>query len=378
MMATPVISPPTILVLTTDAFGGRGGIARYMRDVLLAACEWRAGQGSLFAIPRRISDPPGALPTNLRYLTVGASGRLGALRALLQALREARRFDLVICGHVLLLPMASLVSRLCRCPCLLFGYGIDVWQPPTSRLRRHLARRVDGALAISSFTADQMCAWMGFPRLQVTLLPPCVDLSAFTPGPRDGALAARYGLAGRRILLTLARLDARERYKGIDEIIALLPSLATTFPDLSYLVVGDGDDRPRLQQHAAAVGVADRVVFAGWIPDEQKVAHYRLADAFAMPSRGEGFGIVFLEAMACGVPVLASTLDGSREAVLDGQLGLLADPRVPADLQAKLEVLLRQPRGKRPEGLSAFAYPAFARKVHTLLDAWTPGAGSPR
>ena len=131
-------------------------------------------------------------------------------------------------------------------------------------------------------------------------------------------------------------------------------------------------------QHAAAVGVADRVVFAGWIPDEQKVAHYRLADAFAMPSRGEGFGIVFLEAMACGVPVLASTLDGSREAVLDGQLGLLADPRVPADLQANLEVLLRQPRGKRPEGLSAFAYPAFARKVHTLLDAWTPGAGSPR
>lgn len=361
-----------ILVLTTDAFGGRGGIARYMRDLLLAACQWRAGQGRVYAVPRRVSDPPGPLPANLRYLTVGAAGRLGAARALLRAWREARRFDLVLCGHVLLLPMASLAARLCRCPCLLCGYGVDVWQAPPSRLRQHLARRVDGVLAISAFTADRMCAWMGFPRPQVTLLPPCVDLHAFAPGPRDDSLAARYGLTGQRTLLTMARLDARERYKGVDEIIDLLPSLAPEFPDLRYLVVGDGDDRPRLQRKAATAGLAGRVVFAGWVPDDQKAAHYRLADAFAMPGRGEGFGIVFLEAMACGIPVLASAIDGSREAVLDGQLGLLADPRDPADLRAKLGALLRQPRGQAPAGLSVFAYDAFARKVGALLDAWVP------
>jgi glycosyltransferase involved in cell wall biosynthesis len=368
----------TILVLTTEAFGGRGGIARYVRDFLQAACEWRDGQGRVYAIPRHLCEPAGPLPANLRYLTGGAAGRLGALQALLAAWREARRFDLVICGHVLLLPMASLAARFCRCPCVLLGYGVDVWQAPASRLRRYLARRVDGAVAISAFTADRMCAWMRFPRHQVTLLPPCVDVHAFTPGPRDEALAARYGLTRRRILLTMARLDARERYKGIDEIIDLLPSLVPEFPDLSYLVVGDGDDRPRLAQKATALGVADRVVFAGWIPDDQKAAHYRLADAFAMPGRGEGFGIVFLEAMACGIPVLASTLDGSREAVLDGQLGLLADPSDPADLRAKLCTLLRQPRGEAPAGLSAFAYDAFAANAATLLDAWAPAVYSPR
>ncbi len=364
----------TALVLTTDAFGGRGGIARYMCDLLQAACQWRGGQGRVYAIPRHLSDPPGPMPANLIYLTGAAAGRLGAWRALFSAWHSAPRFDLVICGHVLLLPMASLVARLSRCPCLLCGYGVDVWRPPASRWRQRLARRVDGVVAISAFTADRMCAWMGFPRAQVTLLPPCVDVHAFSPGPRAEALAGHYGLSGRRILLTMARLDARERYKGIDEIIDVLPSLTAEFPDLSYLVVGDGDDRPRLQQRAVAAGVGDRVVFAGWIPDRQKVAHYRLADAFAMPGRGEGFGIVFLEAMACGIPVLASALDGSREAVLDGQLGLLADPRDAADLRAQLGALLRQPRGQVPPGLAAFAYDAFAHKVHSLLDTWAPGA----
>ena len=366
--------PPNILVFAPDAFGGRGGIARYLRDVLQAACAWRQGQGRVYAIPRRLDDPPGPLPPNLRYLTVGTQGRLGALRALRQAWTEARRFDLVLCGHVLLLPLASLTARLCGCPCLVFGYGIDVWQAPASRLRRRLARRVDGVVAISAFTADRMCPWLGFPRAQVTLLPPSVDLRAFTPGPRDEALAARYGLSGGPVLLTLARLEARERYKGVDEILELLPVLAAEFPDLRYLVVGDGDDRPRLQAKAATFGTADRTVFAGWIPDDQKVAHYRLADAFAMPGQGEGFGIVYLEAMACGLPVLASRLDGSREAVLEGQLGLLTDPRDRPDLEAKLRALLRQPRGQVPAGLAAFATEAFTQRVGALLDAWL-GAG---
>ena len=98
----------------------------------------------------------------------------------------------------------------------------------------------------------------------------------------------------------------------------MLPALAADVPDVAYLIAGDGDDRARLEKKAAALGVADRVVFAGYVPEEEKADHYRLADAFVMPGRGEGFGIVYLEALACGVPVVASSLDASREAVRDG------------------------------------------------------------
>ena len=118
--------------------------------------------------------------------------------------------------------------------------------------------------------------------------------------------------------MTLGRMDAGEQAKGVDRIIALMPRLIRQIPDLAYLVVGRGSDLARLRGLAAEHDVADRVVFTGEIPEGEKVAHYNLADAFVMPSVGEGFGLVFLEALACGVPCVGSALDGGREALRDG------------------------------------------------------------
>src|SRR5581483_442399 len=121
-------------------------------------------------------------------------------------------------------------------------------------------------------------------------------------------------------------------------------------------VVGDGNDRARLEAKAAQLGLSDRVVFAGYVPDEEKAAHYRLADAFVMPGRGEGFGIVYLEAMACGVPVVASKRDASREVVRDGELGIVVDPDAPGELRAGILAVLRCPKGTVPAGLSYFSF----------------------
>ena len=137
-------------------------------------------------------------------------------------------------------------------------------------------------------------------------------------GPKPAQLIERYGLAGKTVLLTLGRLDARERQKGIDELIELMPSLVSTVPTLVFLIAGDGDDRPRLEAKVAEMGLRDRVKFAGRISEEEKADHYRLCDVYSMAGRQEGFGFVFLEALATGAPVVASELDGSRNAVLDG------------------------------------------------------------
>lgn len=136
--------------------------------------------------------------------------------------------------------------------------------------------------------------------------------------------------------MTLARLDPRERYKGIDEILDALPSLLQTEPSLCYLIAGTGDDQPRLAAKAQEHGIAHQVVFAGYVPEAEKADLLRMADVFAMPGCDEGFGIVYLEAMACGIPVVGSLLDGSREALQNGAIGQLVNPDDPASLKAGL------------------------------------------
>jgi len=112
--------------------------------------------------------------------------------------------------------------------------------------------------------------------------------------------------------MTVARLWSGDIYKGVDVTIRALPKVAQDEQEVKYLVIGRGDDRPRLEKLAQDLGVGDRIIFAGFVPTEELVDHYRLADAYIMPSQ-EGFGIVYLEAMACGVPVLAGDGDGSAD-----------------------------------------------------------------
>jgi phosphatidyl-myo-inositol dimannoside synthase len=227
---------------------------------------------------------------------------------------------------------------------------------------------MDGVIAVSATTLRRFESWAG-PRSLSFVLPNTVSLDRFRPGPPDASLQERYGLAGRTVLMTLARLDANERYKGIDETLRVLSRLAEAVPDVAYLVVGDGSDRGRLEGEARRLRVADRVVFAGRIAEETKADHYRLADAFVMPGRGEGFGIVYLEALACGIPVVGSTLDASRDALLDGKLGALVDPDDPADLIRGIRSALERPKGEVSPLLSEFSEERFARRVHDILDA---------
>ena len=265
-------------------------------------------------------------------------------------------------------------ARLAGARQLLVVYGIDAWQPSGGAADR-LVPRVDRVLSISELTRQRLIAWSGLAPERAVVLPPTVDLRPFGPGPRSPALAARYGLEGKAVLLTLGRLAAAERYKGIDEVLECLPALLAARPDLAYLVAGDGDDRPRLEAKAAALGLGGRVVFCGRVPEAEKADHYRLADAFVMPGRGEGFGIVYLEAMACGIPVLGSRLDASREALRQGELGILVDPDDPTALQAGILAALARPKAV-PAGLAHFHADRFAERVAALLASLAPDGGA--
>lgn len=354
-----------ILVLLHDAFGGHGGIAKFNRD-LLTALTLVPGCSEVVALPRDSRVDPGPLPAGLTWRS-GAPGRIAYVLRLFRLSLSGGSFDLVVCGHINLLPLASPLARRLATPILLIVHGIDAWQPTGRFLTDAAARRVEAFAAVSRFTAERFRAWTGRPESCGHLIPNCVDLAAFAPGPPRSDLLDRYGLTGKRVVMTLSRLPGRERHKGVDEVIELMPDLRREMPDLVYLVAGDGEDRARLEAKARALGVGEAVIFAGYIAEEEKADHYRLADAFVLCGRGEGFGIVLLEAMACGIPVVASSRDASREAVAEGALGELADPDDSNALGAAIRTALGRPRGVVQEGLSAFDCRHFPARVAKIV-----------
>src|SRR5437867_889026 len=359
-----------LLVLLTDAFGGHGGIAKFNRDLLNALCAYPKVE-EVTAFPRTITEDQGVLPDRLIYETQAARGKRAYVYHLGRFLAPRNSLDGVLCAHIHLLPLAALAARRYRAPLTLIVHGIEAWRPPRISGLRHSLQSVNTFVSVSLLTKQRFLQWAPMREEQGHIIPDCVDLSKYGPGPKPAPLIERYGVSGRRVVMTLGRLSADERYKGIDEVLEVMPSLVREMPDLVYLIVGDGDDRSRLESKTRALGMDSHVVFAGYISEEEKAAHYRLADAFVMPGHGEGFGIVYLEAMACGITVVASKADASREAVLDGHLGILADPANPEEIRSAIKEALARPRGFQ-KGLDYFSFDRFVDRWHSLLSKSVP------
>lgn len=356
-----------ILVLTPDAFGRHGGMAKFDRDLITALCA-HPECTQVVAIPRLMPNPPGPLPAKLTYVTAGLNSKLRYVVAALNVVRSNPRFDLTFCPLINLLPIAFLLRPWVRAPIVAVVRGVDAWKPTSRRVTNYLVGKIDAFIAVSELTKQRFLGWAKLDSDKAFLLPPAIDLEAFRPGPKDAALLDRYGLTGKTVLMTLGRLASDERYKGFDEILELLPTLSTEIPNVAYLIVGDGSDRSRLEKKARALGVHDRVVFAGLISEAEKADHYRLADTYVMPGWGKGFGIVYLEAMACGIPVVASKVDGSREAVRHGALGIMVDPSNQQDIKAGVLEALNRPKGVVPKGLDYFFYGNFERRLHRIVE----------
>jgi phosphatidylinositol alpha-1,6-mannosyltransferase len=344
-----------LLALVTDAFAGYGGIARYNAD-LLAALADGDGKARILALPR-IADA-GALQVrpNLRQ----ERPRKGRAAYSAHALRAALTFrpDTVYCGHVYHGPLARMVARLSGARLISQLHGTEIWQGLGARHVAPLVRS-DRVLCVSRDTRARYHA-QAAEAGNAHVLPNTVS-AAFTCGNRAAARAG-LGLGDAFVLLTVARLDARGGgYKGHERVLRALPGLiAPEGRAITYLIAGTGDDRARLEAIVAELGLGPQVRFLGKVADDDLPDLYRAADLFIMPSTGEGFGIVYLEAMACGTPALGLDCGGVADALVDGDLGHLVPPE--ADFAAALQ-----------EAVSAPPVPRrwLSDRVHTLFGAAT-------
>ena len=356
-----------LLALLTDGFGADGGIAAYNRNLMTAVAQ-SAAANEIVVLPR-FGDRAAALPPRVVQLPAAPGRAAWIARAI--AIATRRRFDAIFCGHLNAAPLAAWLARLTSRPLWIQAHGVEAWSPRGS-MARHALEQARLVTAVSRHTRARLLGWSNIDPSRVRVLPNTVDAvfasdTAARAGDEMADLIARHGLQGKRIILTVGRLSRAEGYKGQDRVIEALPDVLRRCPDAMYLVVGSGDDAPRLRQIVRQFGMEQNVVFAGYVGATELPAYIKLAHVFAMPSTGEGFGIVFLEAVASGLPVIAGNRDGSTDALADGALGTLIDPDSRAQLAAAMIAGLEGRLTINPAGAARFAFANFARHVDELV-----------
>lgn len=358
-----------ILALVTDCFGGRGGIAQYNRD-LMSAMSNSPRIEKVVVLPRHGHTDGADLPSKVDQRPPLA-GRARFSFAAMELALKGGPFDVVFCGHLYLAPVVAAISRLISRPMWLQVHGVDAWERPT-RLLQASMEQAELVTAVSRYTRRRILQWARINPEQVKVLPNTMRFPIRTRDP-SATVDPRWAFAAKPYILTVSRIDKEDAYKGHHRVLTVLGELRRRHPDLQYVIVGDGDGRRDLEDCAKQAGVADAVHFVGHIETDELRSLLAAARAFVMPSTKEGFGIVFLEAAAYGLPVIAGNIDGSVDALSEGASGTLIDPDDPAALCDALSMAvagLAPPPD--PEALARFAPPRFREHVDALLDLFAP------
>ncbi len=262
-------------------------------------------------------------------------------RFILAALGFARaRPNIIFAAHPNLAPITAVMKLLARQAQVIIGtHGIEVWQPLPA-LRRKALRSASMVLAPSSDTARKLTSVQGVPAENIRRLPWPLDPHFLNLANSPDGLPRPSQFPHGRIVLSVGRWAASERYKGADLLIHAVSELTREFPDLHLVLLGEGDDLPRLQKLALAANTGGNIHFISGLSRDELAACYAACAIFALPSTGEGFGLVFLEAMAFRKPVIGTALGGIPDIVEDGVTGILVEPSNPSSLPSALRVLL--------------------------------------
>lgn len=358
------------VVLVPELFRSTGGVQVFSRRMIEALDSLFGSPVTVVSRNDRRSDCPesflqgrhfsgcGSLPVPARKLALPAA-----------ALRPAAPWYLST--H----PNFALFLRFQKKPFALVTHGIDVWNMKGTPLARALsaATRV---LPVSRFTESRMQAQLGSLMPPSTVFPNTFDTQRFTASPSLTPWRQNLHLPeDAQVMLSVCRVSTSEAEKGYHLLLSLLPKLFQKHPNLYWVLGGQGDDLCHVKEKAAHLGVSDRCRFPGFIPDETLPDLYRSSDLFVLPSQKEGFGIVFLEAAATGLPVIAGNRDGSVDALANGELGTLVDPTDPTAISNAISEVIDRPRPDRAvlhqRCATLFGQDAFRDRLSHILPEFT-------
>ena len=304
--------------------------------------------------------------------TGAARGKAGFAVAAIKAAR--RHTTLVLAAHPNLGPVVSSMSVVApKIKSVICTHGIEVWEP-LSRMRKKALQRATMVLAPSRATADYVVSLQGVAQNKVRVLPWGLDPDFETQLLGISGIQTPAEFPKGRVILTVGRWLATERYKGMDTLIQAMPRLLLRWPDVELVLVGEGDDREWLVNIARDSGVQKHVHFLSGVSYEQLSACYAAAEVFALPSRGEGFGFVYLEAMARGKPVIGGAHGGAPEVIQDGVTGYVVQHGDTLQLVTSIDTLLSNPELAKSMGergrervAEEFRFSVFAKRFKKIL-----------
>jgi glycosyltransferase involved in cell wall biosynthesis len=372
-----------ILLAIPDIVNSTGGIQVY-NNYLIKALNECGHSLSILTINDTLTPPEANntfISSKLRFDPVGRYGIFRKPIFVIKMFREVINFkpDLVICSHVNFAYLCMIIKSIFKIPYFVLTYGIDAFSLSNFKIKGiNYSQKI---ITISNFTREILTKQIDRTSLsKIFLLPPPLDKDKFIRKTKPEYLMKRWNIKNSdKVIFTLARLSKTERYKGYDKIILALSriikasdSAGLTF---KYILGGYGDDIERIKGLIKEYNLENNVILPGFIPDKEIVDYYNLCDLFVMPSKKEGFGIVFIEALSCGKPVIAGNRDASKDALLNGELGVLIDPD---NVDELTDVIIRVFKRKIPEKLmdpdylrnkviEIYGYDKFKEQVNRLI-----------
>jgi phosphatidyl-myo-inositol dimannoside synthase len=304
--------------------------------------------------------------------TGAARGKASFAVAAMKAAR--RKAKLALATHPNLAPIVRSMNVVApRMKSIICTHGIEVWEP-LSRMRRRALQRATLVLAPSRATADYVVSLQGVAREKVRVLHWGLDPDFEIRAAANSAARLPAEFPQGRVILTVGRWLAKERYKGMDTLIQAMPRLLLRWPDVQLVMVGTGDDKEWLVNLARDSGVQRYIHFLSDLTYAELSACYAAAELFALPSRAEGFGFVYLEAMARGKPVIGGAHGGAPEVIQDGATGYLVQHGDTVQLATSIDALLSNPEAGREMGARGrervekeFRFPVFAKAFKKIL-----------
>jgi glycosyltransferase involved in cell wall biosynthesis len=329
-----------IMLLTLQMFSSTGGIQKMARTMayslnqIAAVKNWDFKTFSAYDVDEDVM---------VQYLPRENFKGFGIRRIsfVIDTLKEARNSDIIILTHVNLAIVGLLIKLFNpKCKIWLIAHGIEVWRQ-FSMVQKRLVAQCDKIICVSNFTLQEMVQHHHTDPAKCLVLNNVVDpfmkLPEIFDKPVD--LMERYNLRkGDPVIYTLTRLASTEQYKGYEQVIKAIGHLKERYPGVKYILSGQYDIAEEIRINALIdeYGVAGSVILTGFIAEQDLPRHFLLADLFVLPSQKEGFGIVFIEAMACGLPVICGNVDGSLDAIRNGELGRAVHPENQQELESAI------------------------------------------
>ncbi|GAA4093646.1 glycosyltransferase family 4 protein [Mucilaginibacter panaciglaebae] len=336
-----------IVLLTLQTFSTTGGIQKMTRTLAHSLKTVAAQHNWDFKLWSVYDKDEDLMP---QYLSPNSFKGFNAKRSsfVVKAAKLAQSSDVIIISHINM-AVIGLFAKIInpKCQVWLIAHGIEVWRPLSSA-RKLFLKKCDKIICVSNFTRGEVIRLHKANADKCLVLNNTIDSFMIPPVSfiKPKHLQEKYHLTDDNLVLfTLARLAATEQYKGYEQVIKVLNKLRHSIPNIKYVLSGQYDDaeEARIKQLVKACRVEDIVILTGFVDERELADHFVLADLFVLPSKKEGFGIVFIEAMSCGLPVICGNVDGSMDAIRNGELGKAVNPDDLEELQNAIETYLKTP-----------------------------------